>query len=312
LNKKECKFKIVIPNNNQMRALVISGGGSKGAFAGGVAQYLIEEEKRKYDFYLGTSTGSLLVSHLALNKIKEIKRAFTSVNQKSIFDNCPYLIVKREGEERIKINHLNVLKNFIRGRKTFGESNNLRKLLSIEFPESNFASLKETSKEVIVCVSNLTANTLEYKRLKDCCYEEFLDWIWISCNFVPFMTLVVKHGCEYADGGLGCIIPIEEAIRRGATHVDAILLDTQFQHTNRLHAKNVFDALGSIFGFISDRIEIQNMHIGKLIAEDYKATLRVFYTPKILTTNSLIFNKTKMENWWQMGWEHAKKLSTTA
>jgi len=28
-----------------MRALVISGGGSKGAFAGGVAQYLIEEEK---------------------------------------------------------------------------------------------------------------------------------------------------------------------------------------------------------------------------------------------------------------------------
>ncbi len=29
-----------------MRALVISGGGSKGAFAGGVAQYLIEIEKK--------------------------------------------------------------------------------------------------------------------------------------------------------------------------------------------------------------------------------------------------------------------------
>ena len=28
-----------------MRALVISGGGSKGAFAGGIAQYLLEEEK---------------------------------------------------------------------------------------------------------------------------------------------------------------------------------------------------------------------------------------------------------------------------
>ena len=27
-----------------MRALVISGGGSKGAFAGGVAQYLLEEK----------------------------------------------------------------------------------------------------------------------------------------------------------------------------------------------------------------------------------------------------------------------------
>jgi len=295
-----------------MRALVISGGGSKGAFAGGVAQYLIEEEKQKYNFFLGTSTGSLLVSHLALNKISEIKSAFTNVNQKSIFDNCPYLIVRKEGEERIRINHLNVLKNFIRGKKTFGESNNLRKLLSKEFPLSNFISLKETENEVVVCVSNLTANSVEYKRLKDCSYEDFLDWIWISCNYVPFMSLVKKNGCEYADGGLGCIIPIEEAIRRGATHVDAILLDTEFQQTNRLHAKNVFDALGSIVSFISDRIEMQNMHIGKLVAEDYNATLHIYYTPKILTTNSLIFNKIKMENWWEMGWEHAQKLSTTS
>ena len=179
-----------------MRALVISGGGSKGAFAGGVAQYLIEEEKRNYDLFLGTSTGSLLVSHLALKKIQEIKKAFTNVNQKSVFDNYPYLIVRNGEEERIKINHFNVLKNFIRGKKTFGESNNLRKLLSIEFPESNFVALKEKAGEVIVCVSNLTANTVEYKRLKECDYEDFLDWIWISCNYVPFMTLVVKDDCE--------------------------------------------------------------------------------------------------------------------
>ena len=37
-----------------MKALVISGGGSKGAFAGGVAEYLINEKKREYDMYLGS------------------------------------------------------------------------------------------------------------------------------------------------------------------------------------------------------------------------------------------------------------------
>jgi len=37
-----------------MKALVISGGGSKGAYAGGVAQYLIQEEGRDYDLFLGT------------------------------------------------------------------------------------------------------------------------------------------------------------------------------------------------------------------------------------------------------------------
>ena len=35
-----------------MRALVISGGGSKGAFAGGVAEYLIEEKKFNNDLFL--------------------------------------------------------------------------------------------------------------------------------------------------------------------------------------------------------------------------------------------------------------------
>jgi predicted patatin/cPLA2 family phospholipase len=35
-----------------MRALVISGGGSKGAFAGGVAEYLMKVEQYEYDLFL--------------------------------------------------------------------------------------------------------------------------------------------------------------------------------------------------------------------------------------------------------------------
>lgn len=55
-----------------MRALVISGGGSKGAFAGGVSKYLIEELQHTYELYLGSYKGSLLISHLALNKTEKI------------------------------------------------------------------------------------------------------------------------------------------------------------------------------------------------------------------------------------------------
>ena len=62
-----------------MKALVISGGGSKGAFAGGVAQFLIEEVKRDYDIFVGTSTGSLLLSHLALSKVDKIKEIYSNV-----------------------------------------------------------------------------------------------------------------------------------------------------------------------------------------------------------------------------------------
>ena len=289
-----------------MRALVISGGGSKGAFGGGITQYLLEEEKQSYDLFLGTSTGSLLVSHLALNKIETLKESYTQVNQSSIFSSNPFLVVNRKGEERIKINHMNVLMNFIRGSKTFGESHNLRKLIEQQISLKDFHALQKSEKEVVVCVSNLTVNSVEFKKLKDCDYSDFLDWVWISCNYVPFMSLVTKNNCEYADGGLGCVIPIEKAISMGATHVDAILLNTEFQQTNRVHSRNPFNTLGSIFGFISDRIESQNMHIGKLVAQDNNTSIRMFYTPKILTTNSLIFNKEQMKEWWQQGWEYAR------
>lgn len=132
-----------------MRALVISGGGSKGAFAGGVAQYLMEELKYKYDLFLGTSTGSLLISHLALGEIQKIKTVYTSVNQDSIFSNCPFVIQKKHGVSTIGINHWNVLKNFYNGSLTFGESHNLLDLIKRTLSLEEFEILKRPIKTLL-------------------------------------------------------------------------------------------------------------------------------------------------------------------
>jgi len=214
------------------RALVISGGGSKGAFAGGVAQYLIEENKRNYDIFIGTSTGSLLVSHLAIGKIEELKSIYTDVNQHTIFSNNPFIIKKRHGENVIAINHLNTVWNLINGRKTFGESKNLRKLIKKYITEEVFLKIIKNETEVVVTVSNLSTNKVEYKTLRECTYNDFCDWIWASCNYIPFMSLLEKNGCQYADGGFGCLVPIREAILGGATVVDAIIVRNR-SHTNK-------------------------------------------------------------------------------
>ena len=86
-----------------MRALVISGGGSKGAFAGGVAQYLIEKKGRDYDLYLGTSTGSLLIPHLAANDIKKLYTIYTNVKQKHIFSINPFVQRKKMDESLCRL-----------------------------------------------------------------------------------------------------------------------------------------------------------------------------------------------------------------
>ena len=289
-----------------MKALVISGGGSKGAFAGGVAQYLMEEKNIDYDLFLGTSTGSLMVTHLALGKLHELKAIYTTVSQRKIFSNNPFVVKTVHGEKVVSINYLNTLWNFLNGRRTFGESKNLRKFIRKYVTEEYFQRVKDSDKNVIITVSNLTENKVEYKSIEDCSYLDFCDWIWASCNYVPFMSLLRKNGCEYADGGFGCLVPIREAILRGATEVDAIILETEITQFNRMPSKNPFSLLTNVFEFMLDHVERHNVTIGKLQAKNSGVKLNLYYTPTVLTTNSLIFNKKLMAKWWHYGYRHTK------
>ena len=288
------------------KALVISGGGSKGAFAGGVAQFLMQEKQKKYDLFLGTSTGSLMISHLATGKIDALKKLYTSVNQNTIFSNNPFFIKKIHGEKVISINHFNTIWNFINGRKTFGESKNLRKLIKDNITEEMFFDIIKNDKEVVVTVSNLSTNNVEYKTLRECTYNDFCDWIWASCNYLPFMSLLEKNNCQYGDGGFGCLVPIREAILRGAKEIDAIILETEVSQLNKLKSKNAFSLLFNVFDFMLENVERHNITIGKLTAKQYDVQLNLYYTPTVLTTNSLIFDKKLMSTWWQSGFEYAK------
>tara|TARA_R110002020_G_scaffold435915_3_gene646135 strand:- start:485 stop:1408 length:924 start_codon:yes stop_codon:yes gene_type:complete len=295
-----------------MRALVISGGGSKGAFAGGVAQYLIEEEGKKYDLFLGTSTGSLLISQLANNKIQRAYDMYTQVNQHTIFNVNPFNIKMKGDREYVSINYWNTIWQFIRRKRTFGESRNLFKNIKKNFSKEEFETVKRSPIDVVVTVSNLTKNTVEYKSMDNWSYEDFCEWIWISCNYVPFMSLVEKNGCEYADGGFGCIVPIREAIRRGATEIDAIILESENMEYNKVLGRNPFSLMVNLFGFLMDQVEYHDVVVGKLAAINKDVPLNLYYTPSKLTENSLIFNKKLMTNWWQQGWDYAAEKAKQA
>lgn len=289
-----------------MRALVISGGGSKGAFAGGVAQYLLDVEKNEYDIFIGTSTGSLLVSHLALRKIDEIKTVYTSVTQNSIFNNCPFIVKNKDGVETIRINHLHVILSFFKKAKTFGESLNLKKLIKKTITEEYFYELRQLNKDIVITVTNFSNNEAEYKSIRDFDYDEFCEWIWISCNYVPFMSMVTKNNFDYGDGGFTALVPIQEAVNRGAKIIDVIILDPENEIDSRVLGKNPFSLLFNLFGSLLDQVRKADIRIGKLAATSENVKLNLYYTPNLLTSNSLIFNKKQMEDWWLEGFDYAK------
>ncbi|MCL6295249.1 patatin-like phospholipase family protein [Jejuia spongiicola] len=290
-----------------MRALVISGGGSKGAYAGGVAQYLMQEEGVDYDMFLGTSTGSLLVPHLAAGKIDKIHQVFTNVSQHNIFSVNPFVLRKKGNREFVSIDFVNTLWQFIKMKRTFGESKALRRHIKKYFTFEEYNLIKETKDDVVVTVSNLSKNRVEYKSIKEFSYDEFCDWIWISCNYIPFMSLVKKNGFEYADGGLGCVVPIREAILRGATEVDAVILESENMQYNKVLGKNPFSLMINLFSHLLDQVERSDVTIGKLAAKNKNVKLNLYYTPSKLTENSLIFNKKLMTTWWQQGYYYAKQ-----
>ena len=292
-----------------MRALVISGGGSKGAFAGGVAEYLINDLKREYQVYVGSSTGSLLVPHLSIGEIGKVKEVFTNVSQKDIYSVCPFLICKnKDGTLKTKINHFNTLKMFLRGKKTFGEHYALKRTIQKTLTKDEFDKIQNQSKKVIITVSNLTRRRVEYKYANDTNYSDFMDWMWISSSFVPFMSLVKKNGFEYADGGFGNYIPIEEAINIGATEIDVIVLNPRSKQTEHIETGNAFDVLLQAMMFMQKQIAYDDILIGHLESIYNKdVNVNFFFTPRKLTDHSFIFIPEQMKKWWAEGYDYAQE-----
>ncbi len=285
-----------------MNALVISGGGSKGSFAGGVAEYLMGNCQKNYELFVGTSTGSLLAPLLATGNIALARKIYTNVRQKDIFTICPFIFEKGEdGIYKTRINHWGIVKMFWRREKTFGDSHNLRRLIGEMFREQDFNQLKKSGKEVVVSVSNLTLQLEEYKSSNDCAYEDFCDWVWASANLVPFMSLLSKNGYDYGDGGFGSLIPVQEAINRGATMADVIVLYPAIQPTKNPPIRNAFNVWGRTYDFMLSQIAKDDIIIGNLEAMNKKVTLNFYYTPRLLTEQSFIFDPVQMGAWWEEG-----------
>src|SRR5258707_828966 len=70
-------------------ALVISGGGSKGAFAVGVLQHLVLDLGIDFDLVAGTSTGSAIAPLVVTDEVPELVRIYSSVSTADILAPRP-------------------------------------------------------------------------------------------------------------------------------------------------------------------------------------------------------------------------------
>ena len=113
------------------RALVVSGGGSKGAYAGGIIENLIKKKGIQWDILVGTSTGSMLVPSTSIGDIDKLKIEYTTITNDSIFSVSP---CKQNGKLRV----FNALKRIIIGKNSIGNASRLRKKIEQIYTDSDF------------------------------------------------------------------------------------------------------------------------------------------------------------------------------
>lgn len=282
------------------KALVISGGGALGAYGGGVAEALIKIKKRQYDLIVGTSTGSLLSPLIATGDFEKLKEAYTSVNQKSIFDFNPFNCHN-------KISLPKAVIRMILKKLSLGDSNNLRKVISQFFSEEDYAKVLKNKVELVACVTNLNTKTAEYKSILDNSYEDICDWLWISANAPTFMSTVKKNGDYYVDGGIKQHTPAQIAIDSGADEIDIIVHRTiDYKEEKRWEPKNFFDTLMRTIQILAEEVSLNDIEITKLEANEKNVKINIYYLPRKLTENSLIFDKKIMTDWWNEGYQNTK------
>jgi len=197
---------------------------------------------------------------------------------------------------------------FARGKKTFGDHKALRKTITNFLDKETFEEVKSNKTKVVITVSNLSDQQVEYKYDVDHKYEDFVDWMWASCSYVPFMGLVEKNGKEYADGGFGNFIPIREAINAGAKEVDVIILTPRHKKKLNVRTRNPFDLFMHTMHFMLNQSLYDDILIGHLLSiYDDSIKVNFFFTPRELTAQSFYFDKDQMNEWWDEGLAFAEK-----
>lgn len=299
------------------KALVASGGGAWGAWGGGTIEGLCHKNGMDYDVFVGSSTGVLLSPLTALDEMGRLKKAYTSVTQKSIFNVNPFN--KKGGISpwnaiwrMVFVNPIS--KVFRRKYKpTLGESKPLRETIKTFFKEEDYRKIREElGKEIVAVVTNLNTGMPEYKSSHDCGYEDFVDWMWASANVPMFMSLVKKDGSEYVDGGIVEHIPIQGAIDRDVDEIDVIVhRPEEYAADSGYESTNTLKLLVRTNNIMHREISKNDIAISKLRAKDKDVKINIYYTPYKLSSNSLVFDKAVMERWWDLGHKGAEEGSAT-
>ena len=313
----------------QNRIMVISGGGAKGAWGGGLAEALHEKDYKEYKIVIGTSTGSLMAPFITLNAYDQLKEGYTNVRDKDIFNVRPF---KTRGKKRGQLRPINAFLRILLARKSLGETKRLRKTIKRFFTDSLYQEIRKSpdSLEFIPTVVNVNQSKTEFKSSKNYDYENIVNWMWASSNQPVFMSLYKErvNGKKqyYVDGGLKDFIPINKAIeiarKENIDSIDVIVHSKDYPTEDPLKKVGILKLIVRTLSIFSNDVKENDLYSAKLLdrfgkkiqeasgrnkpSKNTGIVLTIYFMPDIdhdQISNSLLFDKEQMLQLWKRGYD---------
>jgi NTE family protein len=255
------------------RALVISGGGSKGAYAVGVIKQLEQlYPTLTFDIYVGTSTGSLIVPLAAVDEIALLEQIYTTQEEgtivkklrigdrlgtDSLFDASPLWNLVNQHFTDARYNTL-----IASGKKLYINTTCLQTEDLVVF--TNDATAQSNDKYVIRVIQN--ADHFRRAIMASACQPVFMPTIQVNKN----LPGNAEKDFQYVDGGVREYAGIEMAIDAGATEIFTILLSSDVNEVNNTQYNDIFSLL-------ERTVDIFTADVGKndlVIPEQYNDALK--------------------------------------
>lgn len=284
----------------EKRALVLSGGGSKGAYSVGVVKALLESG-RKYDVVAGVSVGALIGSHVAMYKPDE---------QWASYETLEHIWTKEVRSDR------SIYKPWAPGFLTYLWSlwkagiYSMRPLRDILEKELKPDILRNSGVEFEVGVVSLQTGKYHSKNLTSNIENNKMavDWVWASCIFPVLFPPVELNNEQWVDGGVRDVIPVKDVIKYGVTHIDAVLTAPQDGFVTPVGMlKTSLDVGLRSIGLLSDEIYTTDM---SRTCQNNNVVLEIFDPAEQVNEDSFRFDPEEIRKLIDMGYNDTKaKLS---
>jgi NTE family protein len=281
-----------------MKALVLSGGGSKGAYQIGALNYLLKECNNHYDILCGVSVGSINCGFLA---------QFTPEEEKSGIEELTDLW--------LELNTSKIYKRWFPfggwhalWEKSFYDSSPLIHLIEKTI---NLEKIRATGRQVSAGAISLSSGKYTVFTQDN---DDFVKAIMASASF-PGMFAPIKIGDQWwSDGGVKQITPIKTAIELGAEQVDIIMTSPEQRLKHFVEEPSIIDIITRVLDLSADKImsnDLEKATIYNQLASTGYSDKKIIKMNLIRPTFNLIdnlldFDPEKIQKMMETGYLDAK------